>query len=278
MFARARAARQLGRGTAAASSGDPAAARRHYDAALRTARLGGAWLVAGEAALRLGDLAGTTHDLGAAEHHYRLGATQYRRAPRSVESLRGRVECLEKLGDVLLQNARPWDAYRVFQEGAAAAGLAPDGGVPGSTTDPGHDAPGDVDAATLVMTGEALQWTSHLATAALAAGRHRLADEHYERVLSGCRLRRDVAGQIACWKGLARLARERLRWDDAAHALSKASNLYSELPAPEQHTAEWIACLRELGLAHKQLGRRQEQIRAFKLAARLEQVAAQQPR
>lgn len=267
MFARARAARQLGRGAAAASAGDPAAARRHYEAALRIARLGEVWLAAGDAAARLGDLARDAHHLDTAEHHYRLGVTQYRRAQRCATSVRGRIECLEKLGDVLLERDRPGDAYRVFREGAGAAGINPSGEVR-EGSGPGTD----------VLTAEALQWTSHLATAALAAGRHRLADEHYERVLRGCELRRDVLGQIACWDGLARLARQRLRWDDAAHALFRASNLYPELPDPERHTEAWVACLRELGLAYKQLGRRREQVRAFKLAVRLEQVAAAQPR
>ena len=56
------------------------------------------------------------------------------------------------------------------------------------------------------VTREDLRWVSHLATAAQAAGRRKLAAEHYETVLAGCEARGDVAGQIMCWKGLAALA------------------------------------------------------------------------
>lgn len=42
----------------------------------------------------------------------------------------------------------------------------------------------------------------------------------------------------------------------------------------DAYTDEWVACLRELGAACKTLGRRDEQVCAFKLAVRLEQIAA----
>lgn len=119
---------------------------------------------------------------------------------------------------------------------------------------------------------EDLRWTSHLATAAQAAGRRRLANDHYDKVLAGCELRGDVAGQILCWRGLASLSEDMMAWNDAAHALYNASNLYPALPAPEAHTREWVQCLRDLGAVYKTLGRRDEQVRAFKLAVRLEHV------
>lgn len=259
MFARARVARRLQRGRAASSSGDTAAAREHFAAALRTARLGEAWLDAGDAASSLGDLARDAGDWADAEHHYRLAATQYKRAPRSARSVGARVQCLEDLGDVLLLAGRPWDAYREFQEGAAAAGV-----------DPARPA-GD---GAVFVTREDLRWTSHLATAAQVAGRRKRATEHYETVLAGCEARGDVAGQIMCWKGLAALAEGMLAWNDVAHALRTASNLYPALPEPEAHTREWVQCLRDLGSVYKTLGRRDEQVRAFKLALRLEQVDA----
>lgn len=259
MFARARVARRLQRGRAAASSGDTATARDHFAAALRTARLGEAWREAGQAASSLADLARDAGDWADAEHHYRLAATQYKRAPRSARSVGARVRCLENLGDVLLLAGRPWDAYREFQEGAAAAGVDP--------ARPAGDGAGFV-------TREDLRWTSHLATAAQAAGRRKLAAEHYETVLAGCEARGDVAGQIMCWKGLAALAEGMMAWNDVAHALHTASNLYPALPEPEAHTREWVQCLRDLGAVYKTLGRREEQVRAFKLAMRLEQVDA----
>ena len=76
MFARARVARRLQRGRAASSSGDTATARDHYEAALRAARLGEAWLEAGQAASWLGNLARDAGDWADAEHYYRLAATQ----------------------------------------------------------------------------------------------------------------------------------------------------------------------------------------------------------
>ena len=259
MFAAASATRRLKRGRAARDSGDTAAAREALEAALRTARLGEVWLVAGDAASSLGDLARDTGDLPGAEHHYRLAATQYRRAPRTARSVGGRVRCLENLGDVLLLAGRPWDAYREFQEGATTAGVDP-------------SRPTDTGAGVQFISREDLRWTSHLATAAQAAGRRRLANDHYETVLAGCELRGDVAGQILCWKGLAALAEDMMAWNDAAHALYTASNLYPALPAPEVHTREWVQCLRDLGAVYKTLGRRDEQVRAFKLAVRLEHV------
>lgn len=259
MFAAASAKRRLKRGLAAVTSGDTEGARESFEAALRTARLGEAWLVAGDAASSLGDLARDSGDLAGAEHHYRLASTQYRRAPRTVHSVAGRVQSLENLGDVLLLEGRPWDAYREFQEGARAAGVDPS--RPTSTA-------GGVE----FVSREDLRWTSHLATAAQAAGRRRLATDHYEKVLAGCELRGDVAGQIMCWNGLAALARDMMAWNDAAHALYNASNLYPALPDPEAHTRAWVQCLRDLGAVYKTLGRRDEQVRAFKLAVRLEQV------
>lgn len=259
MFATVNAKRRLKRGLAALASGHTSRARESLEAALRTARLGDAWLVAGDAASSLGDLARDTGDLSSAEHHYRLGATQYKRAPRTARSLRGRVQCLENLGDVLLLAGRPWDAYREFQEGAKAAGVDP-------------TRPTETDDGAEFVSREDLRWTSHLATAAQAAGRRRLANDHYEKVLAGCELRGDVAGQIMCWKGLAALAQDMMAWNDAAHALYNAGNLYPALPEPEAHTREWVQCLRELGAVYKTLGRRDEQVRAFKLAVRLEQV------
>ncbi|MCT2020985.1 hypothetical protein [Kocuria marina] len=259
MFARARVVRRLQRGRAASSSGDTATARDHYAAALRAARLGEAWLEAGQAASSLADLARDAGDWADAEHHYRLAATQYKRAPWSARSVGARVQCLENLGDVLLLAGRPWDAYREFQEGAAAAGVDP--------ARPAGDGAGFV-------TREDLRWTSHLATAAQAAGRRKLATEHYETVLAGCEARGDVAGQIMCWKGLAALAEGMMAWNDVAHALHTASNLYPALPEPEAHTREWVQCLRDVGAVYKTLGRRDEQVRAFKLALRLEQVDA----
>ena len=259
MFAAHTSARRLRRALAARERGDLAEARSLFEDGLRVARLGDAWCAAGDAASSWGDLERDAGNLTEAEHHYRIGAVQYRRAERSARSVRGRVRCLEELGDVLLGLGRPWDAYRVFQEGAEAAGVDPRAV--------------DVRSAGFV-TREDLRWTSHLATAAQAAGRRKLAEEHYEAVLSGCEARRDAAGQILCWQGLAGLARDRMAWADAAHALENASNLYSALPDPEAHTDEWVACLRELGAVCKTLGRRDEQIRAFKLAVRLEQIAA----
>lgn len=259
MFAAASAKRRLKRGLAALESGDIAAARGSLEASLRTARLGEVWLVAGDAASSLGDLARDSIDLPGAEHNYRLAATQYRRAPRSARSVGGRVRCLENLGDVLLLEGRPWDAYREFQEGAKAAGVDPS--RPTGTTD-----------GVEFVSREDLRWTSHLATAAQAAGRRKLANDHYERVLAGCELRGDIAGQIMCWKGLAALAEDMMAWNDAAHALYNASNLYPALPDPEAHTREWVQCLRDLGTVYKTLGRRDEQVRAFKLAVRLEQM------
>lgn len=261
MFAAASAKRRFKRGLAALNSGDPVAAREALEAALRTARLGGVWLVAGDAASSLGDLTRDTGDLPGAEHHYRLAATQYRRAPRSARSVGGYVRCLENLGDVLLLEGRPWDAYRHFQEGAKAAGADP-------------SRPAGAGDGVEFVSREDLRWTSHLATAAQAAGRRRLANDHYENVLEGCELRGDVAGQIMCWKGLASLAEDTMAWDDAAHALYTASNLYPALPAPEAHAREWVQCLRDLGAVYKTLGRRDEQVRAFKLAVRLEQAAS----
>ena len=260
MFAARTSARRLKRAAAARERGDLVEARTLLEEALRTARLGDAWCAAGDAASSLGDLERDAGNLTDAEHHYRIGAVQYRRAERTARSVRGRVRCLEELGDVLLALGRPWDAYRVFQEGAEVAGVDPDR--------PAHAS------GTGFVTREDLRWTSHLATAAQAAGRRRVAEEHYEAVLSGCETRRDVAGQILCWRGLAALAADRMAWADAAHALENASNLYSALPDPEAHTDEWVACLRELGAACKTLGRRDEQVRAFKLAVRLEQIAA----
>ena len=257
MFATQSSARRRKRGLAALRRGDVPAARKLFDDALRVARLGDAWCAAGDAASSRGDLERDAGNLTDAEHHYRIGAVQYRRAERTARSVRGRVRCLEELGDVLLALGRPWDAYRVFQEGAEVAGVDPDR--------PAH--PGG----TGFVTHEDLRWTSHLATAAQAAGRRRVAEEHYEAVLSGCESRRDVAGQILCWRGLAA---DRMAWADAAHARENASNLYSALPDPEAHTDEWVACLRELGAVCKTLGRRDEQVRAFKLAVRLEQIAA----
>ena len=259
MFATVNAKRRLKRGLSALESGDTVAARELLEASLRTARLGEVWLVAGDAASSLGDLARDTGDLSGAEHHYRLAATQYKRAPRTARSVGGRVRCLENLGDVLLLQARPWDAYREFQAGAEAAGVQPS--RPTSTT-------GGVE----FVSREDLRWTSHLATAAQAAGRRRLANDHYEKVLAGCELRGDVAGQIMCWKGLAALAEDMMAWNDAAQALYNASNLYPALPDPEAHAREWVQCLRDLGAVYKTLGRRDEQVRAFKLAVRLEQV------
>lgn len=262
MFAAQTSARRLKRGTAAVQRGDFPGAREAFSDALRTARLGEAWCQAGDAASSLGDLERDAGNLAAAEHHYRIGAVQYRRAPRSARTVGGRVRCLEELGDVLLAQARPWDAYRVFQEGADAAGVV----------DPARPA-GEADGPVFV-TREDLRWTSHLATAAQAAGRRRLAAEHYETVLAGCERRRDVAGQILCWQGLAHLAAADMAWPEAAHALTSASSLYSSLPDPEVHTDEWVACLRELGRVCKTLGRRDEQIRVFKLAVRIEQIGA----
>lgn len=259
MFAAANAKRRLKRGLAAREAGNAVAAREYLEAALRTARLGDAWLVAGDAAASLGDVARDAGELAAAEHHYRLAATQYKRAPRNARSVGGRVACLEKLGDVLLVEGRPWDAYREFQEGAKAAGVD------------ASEITGEMSGVEFVSR-EGLRWTSHLATAALAAGRRRLANEHYETVLAGCEARRDVAGQIICWKGLAALAEDMMAWNDVAHALYKASNLYPELPDPEAHTRDWVQCLRDLGGVYKRLGRRDEQVRAFKLAVRLEQL------
>ena len=260
MFAAHTSARRLKHGVAARERGDLAEARTLFQDALRVARLGDAWCAAGDAASSLGDLERDAGHVSDAEHHYRIGAVQYRRAERTARSVRGRVRCLEELGDVLLTIGRPWDAYRVFQEGAEVAGVDP-------------DRPAHAGGAGFV-TREDLRWTSHLATAAQAAGRRKLAEEHYEAVLDGCEARRDVAGQILCWRGLAGLAADRMAWADAAHALQNASNLYSALPDPEAHTDEWVACLRELGTVFKTLGRRDEQIRAFKLAVRLEQIAA----
>lgn len=259
MFAAASAKRRLKRGLAALKTGDTAVARESFEAALRTARLGEVWLVAGDAASSLGDLARDSADLPGAEHHYRLAATQYRRAPRTARSVGGRVRCLESLGDVLLLEGRPWDAYREFQEGATAAGADP-------------SRPMGTEHGVEFVSREDLRWTSHLATAAQAAGRRRLANDHYEKVLAGCELRGDIAGQIMCWKGLAALAEDMMAWNDAAHALYHASNLYPALPDPEAHTREWVQCLRDLGAVYKALGRRDEQVRAFKLAVRLEQV------
>lgn len=261
MFAAQTSARRLKRGAAALQRGDVPAAREAFADALRTARLGDAWCAAGDAASSLGDLERDAGNLAAAEHHYRIGAVQYSRAPRSARTVGGRVRCLEELGDVLLAQGRPWDAYRVFQEGADAAGVDP--------ARPAGEADGPV-----FVTREDLRWTSHLATAAQAAGRRRLAVEHYEAVLAGCERRRDVAGQILCWQGLAHLAEADMAWPEAAHALTNASTLYSSLPDPEAHTGEWVACLRELGRVCKTLGRRDEQIRAFKLAVRIEQIGA----
>ena len=263
MFAASTSARRLRRGQAALRGGDVPAAREHFQEALRIARLGDAWCAAGDAAASWADLERDAGDLAAAEHHYRIGAVQYRRAQRTARSVRGRVRCLEDLGDVLLQRGRPWDAYRVFQEGAEAAGV-----------DPARPAAAD---GTGFVTREDLRWTSHLATAAQAAGRRRTAEEHYEAVLHGCEARADVAGQIMCWRGLAALAADSMAWPDAAHALDRAANLYSALPDPEAHTEEWVACLRELGAVCKTLGRRDEQVRAFKLAVRVEQIAAGGP-
>lgn len=93
-------------------------------------------------------------------------------------------------------------------------------------------------------------------------------------MLAGCEARGDVAGQIMCWKGLAALAEGMMAWNDVAHALHTASNLYPALPEPEAHTREWVQCLRDLGAVYKTLGRRDKQVRAFKLAMRLEQVDA----
>lgn len=259
MFATARAKRRLKRGLTASAGGDLELARACFEAALRTARLADAWLVAGEAASNVADVARDTGDLPAAEHHYRLAATQYHRAPRTARSVGARVGCLEKLGDVLLEQGRPWDAYREFQEGARAAGVDPSQSAPQAS-------------AVGAVTRERLRWTSHLATAAQAAGRRRLANEHYQSVLSGCEARGDVAGQIACWRGLAALAENMMAWNDVANALYNASNLYPQLPDPEAHTDEWVRCLRDLGAAYKTLGRRTDQMRAFKLAVRLEQV------
>ncbi|CAL8897112.1 hypothetical protein [Kocuria varians] len=261
MFAAHTSARHLKRGRAAQKRGNDAAAREAFADALRVARLGEAWAAAGEAASALGDLERDAGNLSAAEHHYRTGEVQYRRAPRAAQTVGGRVRCLEELGDVLLAQGRPWDAYRVFREGADAAGV-----------DPAR--PAGAGDGLVFVTREDLRWTSHLATAAQAAGRRKIATEHYEAVLAGCERRRDVAGQILCWRGLARLAEEAMAWREAAHALTRASSLYSSLPDPEAHTDEWVACLRELGAVCKTLGRRDEQVRAFKLAVRLEQIAA----
>lgn len=258
MFAAHRAKTHLKHGRAALEAGETSHAQELLEAALRTARLGDAWLVAGDAASALGELARDVGDLGRAEHHFRLGATQYARAPRSARSVGGQVKCRENLGDVLLLSGRPWDAYREFMAGARDAGV-------------NVERPAGVE----FVSREDLRWTSHLATAAQAAGRHKLAHEHYERVLHGCESRRDVPGQIMCWKGLAALAQRRMAWNDVAHALYNASNLYPELPDPEAHTREWVECLRDLGGVYKTLGRRDEQVRAFKLAVRLEAVAAE---
>ena len=84
MFAAHTSARHLKRGRAAQKRGNDAAAREAFADALRVARLGEAWAAAGEAASALGDLERDAGNLSAAEHHYRTGEVQYRRAPRTA--------------------------------------------------------------------------------------------------------------------------------------------------------------------------------------------------
>lgn len=84
--------RRLRRGLTARGRGDLAEARALLEDALRTARLGDAWCAAGDAASSLGDLERDAGNLTDAEHHYRIGAVQYRRAERTARSVRGRVQ------------------------------------------------------------------------------------------------------------------------------------------------------------------------------------------
>lgn len=264
MFTAAMVRRKLKRARAAQERGEHVVARALVDDALRSARLSEDWAVVGHAALEKARIEREMKNLQAAEHHFLLAATQFSRAPRSASTVRGRVDALEALAEVLMERGKSWDAYRTFAQGAEVAGV--------KTRETQPD-----DILTDAVTREEMVWTAHLATSAAAAGRHKLARSHYERVMDGCVRLRDVFGQITCHRGLARLAENQMDWATTAHHLYEASNLYPELDDPERHIKEWVECLRELGLAYKQLGRREEQIRAFKLAVRLEQVAGSQP-